>query len=144
MPRRNLPDLSVLIALTDPDHQFHREAHRWFVTEREIWGLCPFTEAGFIRITTNRTANGPLRSVDQSIAILQSLKAISGHMYWEINASWVDLTAPFVSRIQGHQQVTDACLLGLAIRENGVLVTFDRGLRYLAGRQFSKNLLVIE
>jgi predicted nucleic acid-binding protein len=40
--------------------------------------------------------------------------------------------------------VTDAYLLGLAIREDGVLVTFDRGLRYMAGAEFSRNLLVLE
>jgi hypothetical protein len=54
------------------------------------------------------------------------------------------LTASFRDRIFGPQQVTDAYLLGLAIKENGVLVTFDRGLRYLAGPQFSRNLLVLE
>jgi predicted nucleic acid-binding protein len=40
--------------------------------------------------------------------------------------------------------VTDAYLLGLAIKESGILVTFDRGLRYLAGSEFSRNLLVLE
>jgi len=44
----------------------------------------------------------------------------------------------------GHQQVTDAYLLGLAVKENGVLVTFDRGIKYLAGSQFQRNLLVLE
>jgi hypothetical protein len=58
--------------------------------------------------------------------------------------SWVDLTVPFAHRILGHQQVSDAYLLGLAIKENGVLVTFDRGIKYLAGSEFSQNLLVLE
>ena len=58
--------------------------------------------------------------------------------------SWVDLTARFAWRILGHQQVTDAYLLGLAIKENGALVTFDRGIKYLAGSEFSQNLVVLE
>jgi len=29
-------------------------------------------------------------------------------------------------RLLGHQQVTDACLLGLAIRRGGVLATLDK------------------
>jgi len=64
--------------------------------------------------------------------------------YWEINKSWVELTAPFASRIRGHQQVTDAYLLGLAIKEKGVLVTFDKGLQYLAGAEFRQNVLLLE
>jgi hypothetical protein len=57
---------------------------------------------------------------------------------------WVDLTAPFAARISGHQQVTDAFLLGLAIKENGVLVTFDKGIQYMASAEFSQNVLLLE
>ena len=56
----------------------------------------------------------------------------------------MDLTVPFASRIFGHQQVSDAYLLGLAIKENGILVTFDRGLKYLAGPDFARNLLILD
>jgi hypothetical protein len=34
-------------------------------------------------------------------------------------------------------------LLGLAIKENGVLVTFDRGIKYMAGSEFSQNVLIL-
>jgi hypothetical protein len=34
----------------------------------------------------------------------------------------------FRARLVGHQQVTDACLLSLAIRHKGKLATFDHGL----------------
>jgi hypothetical protein len=67
-----------------------------------------------------------------------------GYCYWPIAESWATLTAPFADRIFGHQQVTDAYLLGLAIKEDGLLVTFDRGLKYMAGSDFSRNLLVLE
>jgi hypothetical protein len=40
--------------------------------------------------------------------------------------------------------VTDAYLLGLAIKEDGVLVTFDPGIRYMAGAEFSRNVLVLQ
>jgi predicted nucleic acid-binding protein len=40
--------------------------------------------------------------------------------------------------------VTDAYLLGMAIKEGDILVTFDRGLRYMAGPEFSTNLLILE
>jgi predicted nucleic acid-binding protein len=61
-----------------------------------------------------------------------------------INDKWADVTAPFAARVAGHQQVTDAYLLGLAIKEKGVLVTFDKAIKYLAGSDYSSNLLVLE
>jgi toxin-antitoxin system PIN domain toxin len=143
--RKNLLDLNVLIALTDPEHQHHRKAQDWFMSSgKGSWGVCPLTEAGFIRVTTNPTFRPGLRTLEQAIAILQALKAYPGYWYWEIDESWVTLTARFAARILGHQQVTDAYLLGLAIKENGVLVTFDRGLKYMAGAEFRNNLLVLE
>lgn len=110
---------------------------------KERWGICPLTEAGFLRVTTNPAFRPGPRTLAQATAILQSLKGHAGYWYWEIAESWVTLTAPFAARILGHQQVTDAYLLGLAIQENGVLVTFDAGLKYLAGTEFSKNLLLL-
>lgn len=117
----------------------------WFASSgRGNWGICPFTEAGFLRVTTNPTFRPGPHTFERAIAILQSLKRLPGYSYWEINGSWVDLASPFAARISGHQQVTDAYLLGMAIKEDGVLVTFDRGLKYMAGPQFSRNLLVLE
>ena len=66
------------------------------------------------------------------------------YSYWEIRESWVSLTAPFSARISGHQQITDAYLLGLAIKESGALVTFDKAIKYMAGPQFADNLLILE
>lgn len=144
MIRRNLPDVNVLIALTDPDHSCHRNAREWFSSSGKVnWALCPLTEAGFIRVTANSAMGAGTRTLEQSVAVLQSLKSLPGHLYWPIEASWVDLTAGFASRISGHQQVTDAYLLGLAIKNDGVLVTFDRGLRYLAGPEFSSRCLLV-
>lgn len=147
MPRRNLLDLNVLIALADPEHIHRQKAERWFLsTGKDDWGICPLTEAGFIRVVTNPAMRPAAVTLERAIAILQALMAHPGCHYWPItNAeSWVALTAPFASRISGHQQIMDAYLLGIAIKENGVLVTFDRGLKYLAGPQFSRNLMILE
>jgi hypothetical protein len=140
-----LLDLNVLIALMDSDHRHFQAAQQWFASSgKDNWGICPFTEAGFIRVTANPALHAGARTVEQAIAILQLLKGSSGYRYWPITESWVDLTAPFASRIAGHQQTTDAYLLGMAIKEGGVFVTFDRGLKNLAGPEFSRNLLVLE
>jgi len=84
------------------------------------------------------------RTLADSLAVLEDLADQPGYCYWPIADSWVKLTAPFVDRIVGHQQITDAYLLGLAIKEDGVLVTFDKGVRYLAGQEFAEHVLVLQ
>jgi uncharacterized protein len=142
---RHLLDLNVLIALTEPAHSHYDRAHEWFNSSgKSDWGICPLTEAGFIRVTTNPAFRPVQRSMGQAIAILQMLRAYPGYSFWAIADSWVTLTAPLAARISGHLQVTDAYLLGLAIKNNGVLVTFDKGIERLAGAEFSRNVLVLQ
>lgn len=144
MIRKSLLDLNVLIALTEPGHEHHQRAQEWFIASgKGDWGVCPLTEAGFLRVTTNPAFSHGPRTMEQAVAILQAIKDHAGYRYWQIAESWVTLTAPFAARILGHQQVTDAYLLGLAVKEEGVLVTLDRGIKHLAGAEFSKNLLVL-
>ena len=145
MPRKNLLDVNVLIALTEPGHEHYRKAQEWFDSSiGGNLGVCPFTESGFIRLTTNPAFRPGPRSLELAIAIIQFLKGHPGYWYCLIDESWVTLTAPFAARISGHQQVTDAFLLGLAIKENGVLVTFDKGIQYMASAEFSQNVLLLE
>lgn len=146
LTRRSLLDLNVLIALTDQRHSHHSQARKWFASSgKNNWGICPLTEAGFLRVTTNPTFRSDPYSFERAISILQSLKEVAGYWYCEIREAdaWVKVTAPFSARISGHQQVTDAYLLGLAIKEDAALVTFDRGLRYLAGPQFAQHVVVL-
>jgi uncharacterized protein len=142
--KKYLLDLNTLIALAEPDHEFHKPAARWFQAEgKENWGVCPLTEAGFIRITAHPKYRPATRTVQQAAAILASFAEHPGYRYWPMVDSWATLTAPFSARIFGHQQVTDAYLLGLAIKEHGVLVTFDSGFNLLAGSEYGKNLRVL-
>jgi uncharacterized protein len=142
--RKYLLDLNTLIALAEPDHEFHKPAGKWFQAEgKENWGVCPLTEGGFIRITAHPKYRPAARTVQQAAAILASFAEHPGYRYWPIVDSWATLTAPFSDRIFGHQQVTDAYLLGLAIKESAVLVTFDFGFSLLAGSEYSKNLRVL-
>ena len=144
MSREYLLDVNALIALADSEHEHYPDMMSWFdLGGRKCWGLCPLTEAGFIRVTIHPVMKARMRTLNQAMAILQALKSHSDCRFWEINASWIDLTGPFAARIRGHQQVMDALLLGLAIHRDGVLVTFDRNLRFLAGAEFSRNLLVL-
>jgi toxin-antitoxin system PIN domain toxin len=142
---RYLLDLNALIAFGDPDHEHHKAIQEWFIASGNAdWGVCPLTEAGFVRVTTNPGYRPVARTIAQATAILADFARHPGYRYWAISDKWAVLTAPFSARLLGHQQVTDAYLLGLAVKGKGVLVTFDRGIRYLAGADYSRNLLVLE
>ncbi len=138
-----LLDLNVLIALADVDHSHHSAALRWFDGDgRNNWGTCILTEAGFIRVMANPRAGG--YNVAKATEILAILTRHPGHRFWPIVDRWSALSAPFAERLFGHQQVTDACLLGLAVREDGVLVTIDKAIAYLAGEKYRNNLLLLD
>jgi hypothetical protein len=76
--------------------------------------------------------------------VLAALASHPGYRFWPIAAGWATLAVPFRERVFGHQQITDAYLLGLAVKENGVLVTLDKAIKYMAGAKYSKNVLVLQ
>ena len=81
--------------------------------------------------------------MEQAAIMLERLKRKPGYSFQPITADWQTLTVPFAKRIHGHNQITDAYLLGLAIQEGLVLTTFDRALLHLAG-EHGKHVLVLE
>lgn len=144
MPRaKYLADVNVLIALTNEGHIHHTIVKEWFDTlGHRDWGVCAFTEAGFIRIAANPKL-GSL-SVEEATWVLARLSKRAGYRFWPIKEGWASLVEPFAERVFGHQQITDAYLLGLAVKEGGVLVTMDKAIQYMAGSKYSKNVLVLE
>lgn len=137
-----LLDVNVLIALTQSDHAHHQVVTQWFDNLGAEWGMCAFSEAGFLRISTNPKVGN--LTVEEATEILAALAAHSSNRFWPVAASWTSVTAPFSERIFGHKQITDAYLLGLAVQDNGVLVTLDKKIQYLAGPQYSQHVLVLE
>jgi toxin-antitoxin system PIN domain toxin len=138
-----LVDVNVLVALGDQDHVHHKLAMRWLDGVIDgSWGSCAFSQAGFMRIMSNPRLRG--FTMAQATEVLASLGCHAKYRYWPINQSWVELSGPFEGRIFGHQQITDACLLGLAIRGGGVLVTMDKGIQFLAGTAYKNHVLVLE
>lgn len=66
------------------------------------------------------------------------------HEFWADESSLLDANALDATRIHGPRQITDVYLLGLAVRHDGVLVTFDGGIPLAAVRNATaKNLLVL-
>ncbi len=138
-----LADVNILIALLDEDHLHHKLVLKWFnASDEDEFGVCAFTEAGFLRVTIN-PKTGP-HSMEGALDSLASLKYHAGYRFWPITEGWASLAAPFMERVFGHRQITDAYLLGLAVKQGGVLVTMDKGIQYMAGPKYSKHVLVLE
>jgi uncharacterized protein len=137
-----LLDVNVLVAVTEPEHRHHQVVTKWFETPGLDWGLCLFSEAGFLRVSTNPKVG--FHSVQESTTVLAHLANQPGYRFWRIATGWAELAAPFRERVFGHQQITDAYLLGLAVKEDGVLVTMDKAIRFMAGPRLSEHVLVLE
>lgn len=140
---KHLADVNVLLALTDENHMHHALASRWLSGfGHDDWGVCALTGAGLMRLLTNPKIGAI--SVEQATDVLATLIDHPGYRFWPIVDDWATLAAPFIERVFGHQQITDAFLLGLAIKEGGVLVTMDKAMKSLAGVRYSQNVLLLE
>jgi uncharacterized protein len=124
-----LLDVNVLIALIDPAHVQHDQAHEWFSrTGRKSFASCPITENGLLRIVGHAkypNSPGPPSAVAQA---LLALRALPGHEFWPDSISLADEAHVDIARLSSHAQVTDAYLLALASAHGQRLATMDRRL----------------
>jgi len=124
-----LLDVNVLIALIDPAHLQHDQAHDWFArVGRRSFATCPITENGLMRIVGHpRYPNspGPPSSVAQSLA---AMRALPGHHFWPDKISIADGSHVHAARLASHSAVTDTYLLALARAHGGRLASMDRRL----------------
>jgi hypothetical protein len=137
-----LPDVNVLIALSDPKHGSHKTAAGWHerIGSAKLY-LCPVTESGFVRLTMTPQVGG--RTISEAMLMLHEIITLPNTFHLPVTSSWMELVAPIAPRLQGYRQVTDALLLGLAIQNNAILVTLDRGIKALAGEAYAANLLIL-
>lgn len=121
-----LLDVNVLIALCDPAHCFHGAAWKWFKPlAPHGWATCPLTENGLLRILGHPSyprgpgRPGPVREM------LFHLRRYAGHEFWSDDVTFCD--QELFHSFQGLTPavLTDAYLLGLAVRHEGYLATFD-------------------
>lgn len=121
-----LLDVNVLLALCDPLHADHEQAHRWFERHEGEWATCAITENGFIRIASNPAYPNAVESPEVAKSILAQLVKLPGHSFWNCGLSARD-SARFQNLTELKSgALTDAYLLGLAAEQGGKLVTLDR------------------
>lgn len=130
-----LLDVNVLIALIDPAHVAHEDAHGWFESVgHKSWATCPTTENGVIRIVSNPKYPNTPGSPALIAGIVSKLRALPGHHFWPDDVSLAAADHVDITRILTSAQITDTYLLALAKARKGLLATFDRKLSVAAVR----------
>ena len=127
---RALLDVNVLIALLDAAHVHHDAATRWLNRQLQHgWASCPITQAGCIRIMSQPAYPGALRAADVA-ARLAEAAAGPAHVFWPDAVNLLQPGSLDWTRVLGHRHVTDACLLAVAVQNQGRLVTLDKRIRH--------------
>jgi hypothetical protein len=122
-------DVNLLIALMWPAHEDHDRAQQWFAhNAHHGWATCPFTQAAFVRILANPAFSPDAVSPVEAAGLLASNLKHQNHHFWADEITLTQAIEPFSNRLSGHQQVTEAYLLGLAIHKKGKLATMDRAV----------------
>ena len=139
-----LLDINILTALLWPTHEHHEIAHRWFGGRADApWATSSLTQLGFVRIVSNPAFSRDALSPVEALALLGENLAHPAHEFWTDSLHVPTAVKGMEARLQGYKQLTDAYLLALAHRRKGVLATFDRGLRTLAGDGFPGSLEIV-
>jgi uncharacterized protein len=139
-----LLDLNILMALLWPAHEHHDAAHRWFAARTHArWATCSLTQLGFVRIASNPAFSRDALSPVEALALLAENLSHAGHEFWADSVQIPAAVKGMEAGLRGYKQLTDAYLLALAHRRKGVLATFDRGLRTVAGDSFAAALEIV-
>ena len=123
---RLLLDVNVWVALLDDAHIHNTEALKLFRQPKLTIASCALTENGVLRVLNlpgyaNRAPPG-FEAVREKLALACG---DVDHAFWSCDVSLRDASVLNWSRIMGHNQITDAYLLALAVHHGGALATFD-------------------
>jgi toxin-antitoxin system PIN domain toxin len=131
-----LLDVNLLIALLWPAHEAHNRAQRWFARNSgQGWATCAMTQAGFVRILSNPAFSRRVISPHDALDVLEGSLQHSAHRFWTEDIAVREAVAHVGRRLVGHQQITGAYLLGLAIHKKGRLATLDTSIMSLLPEQ---------
>ena len=139
-----LLDVNVLIALVDPVHVQHEQAHEWFSrVGKKGFATCPITENGLLRIVGHPKYPNSPGTPAIVLDSLAAIRALKGHTFWPDDISLADQRYLDASRLSSHAQITDSYLLALARAHEGRLASMDRKLVVNAVKDGSETLELI-
>jgi len=126
---RLLLDVNVWVALFDDAHVFSAAANTLIQRPRVQIATCPLIENGVVRVLNLPSyGRGGPPGLKRVRTQLQRACNDLDHAFWPDDVTLRDDTLFNFDRVHGHNQVTDAYLLALAVRHGGSLVTFDRAI----------------
>jgi toxin-antitoxin system PIN domain toxin len=128
-----LLDVNALVALAWDTHVHHEAMSEWFDERTGPWSTCPVSEAGFVRISSNRKVIVGALGVDEARSVLRGLREVGEHRFLRNDVSMTDGDVP---TILGHRQVTDALLLTIARRDRRCARDVRRRDRDPRGREW--------
>ena len=115
-----LLDVNLLICAIWGDHSMHPRAFKWLAGKEVV--LCPLTELGFLRVSTNKKAiNVTMRKAREALRQFASDRQAERIL---------DDLAALDSNPKRSEQVTDCYLADLAARHALKLATFDEGIKH--------------
>ena len=126
-----LLDVNVLVALLWPHHEMHSAAADWFqrhTRAQGIWATCGLTQAGLVRVLSNPSVSQGTLTPWRVTEVLEENLQRPEHRFWAMDLSWPEALRLSGINVASHQQVTDIYLIGLAVQNNGRVVTFDKAL----------------
>jgi uncharacterized protein len=101
------------------------------------------TQAGFVRVVSNPAFSRRAVSPRDALQVLAGSLQHPAHRFWTEDIGVADALALFGRRLLGHQQITDAYLLGLAIHKKGRLATLDTSVSSLLPEQSAAGTRVV-
>lgn len=128
-----LLDANVLIALTVREHEQHERCTTWLagLGAAGAFATCPIVEGALVRFLLRA---GESKATAQ--AVVQAVAAHDGQVFWPDAVSYASVD---LRTVQGHRQVTDSYLVGLASSRSGILATLDEAL----ARRHAEHCLLI-
>ena len=123
---RLLLDVNVWLALFDERHVHHLRANELLADPQLRIASCPMTENGVFRILSMPSYFLGRLTYPQIREMMQKVCSDVDHEFWPDDLS---LRADDVldwSRITGHNQITDAYLLALAVKHDACFASFDQ------------------
>lgn len=137
-----LPDVNVLVALIDKEHDHHRIARRWFRESGHTqWLTCATTENGAIRVMSLPSYPRISLTPAQVSRLLEDFRQIGTCRFVSESSSVLNDVSVDISRLLASKQVTDTHLLAQAVHHDAILVTLDRRLSSVAVRNGEHHLL---
>jgi len=109
-----LLDVNVLIALMWPAHESHAQVQDCSAGNRAKDGHLPVDPSGLRKNHYQPCVFTRRRNSPGSSETSRRQPESPSHRFWADEISFVQATQPFARRLAGHQQVTDAYLLGLS------------------------------